>query len=502
MQHSPFVGDKEEINLCAEGKVQTAKFKEDVRKRNADKRKKMQQTGNKGNGSDKSSSSSDSDGKGEPDNGRKSVPKKKVPAKKPKGTKKSADGDNDSAGSEDQSQSASGEGSLDVETGKTKKKTVRGLAAKRSAAGGKGKPAEEAKPGESGGKGSSNEADHEEDVEKDHADAGHPGNLGEPAVGIGHHQLWYCPKYTLPKHHEVPQKSRPKTQRIMTLPGEHLPKSWWDKVLQDMRKCTTYQALEHYWKQGHFRLDFVLNLPDTIFNMRFTKDVRDDFSAALLHHSEPPVQGAFPVHVKGDDACFFNSVSRLIWGDQEHATELRVRFIVEAIRNKEMYLSHQHLMKRHDREQGTSQDFPNNEAGHLLSKSLDPKEVPVPESIKGTSDASLIDSTLRQPKVMTAAYHKLVMNAVASKVTGHAVVMHFPIMAGVLRRPVQSFLPHDKRDANYLVEENLPYNRIYYPFDEDDCLKQPATIMWTCIPSEHPPDPETFNFNHFVPLVE
>ena len=47
-----------------------------------------------------------------------------------------------------------------------------------------------------------------------------------------------------------------------------------------------------------------------------------------------------PVLTSGAGSCFYYSLSRLVYGDESHCKEMRVRVIVEGVRNMGLYLNH------------------------------------------------------------------------------------------------------------------------------------------------------------------
>ena len=54
-------------------------------------------------------------------------------------------------------------------------------------------------------------------------------------------------------------------------------------------------------------------------------------------------EDALPVCTKGDGNCFIYSLSRIVYGDENHFVEMKVRLIVEAVRHIDVYLDHNYL---------------------------------------------------------------------------------------------------------------------------------------------------------------
>ena len=56
----------------------------------------------------------------------------------------------------------------------------------------------------------------------------------------------------------------------------------------------------------------------------------------------------FPVNTTGDGSCFYYALSHLVCGDESHCVEMRVRVIVEGVKNMNLYLNHEYLCRGYD----------------------------------------------------------------------------------------------------------------------------------------------------------
>lgn len=58
-----------------------------------------------------------------------------------------------------------------------------------------------------------------------------------------------------------------------------------------------------------------------------------------------PKCNAYPVCTRGDGSCFLNALSRLWYGNEEHAVEMRLRIVNEGVRNMDLYLNEAYLFR-------------------------------------------------------------------------------------------------------------------------------------------------------------
>ena len=53
--------------------------------------------------------------------------------------------------------------------------------------------------------------------------------------------------------------------------------------------------------------------------------------------------GLIPIVTIGDGNCFARAVSTALYGNQNHHREIRVRLVIESVKNKGMYLDNEYL---------------------------------------------------------------------------------------------------------------------------------------------------------------
>ena len=72
-------------------------------------------------------------------------------------------------------------------------------------------------------------------------------------------------------------------------------------------------------------------------------NVIDDITLHFLPSDSP--SGYLPVRNFGDGNCFAWAISQFIYGTEDHHLEVRIRIILEAVRNKQLYSDQHFLIK-------------------------------------------------------------------------------------------------------------------------------------------------------------
>ena len=169
---------------------------------------------------------------------------------------------------------------------------------------------------------------------------------------------------------------------------------------------------------------------------------RDHVALGLLGQNWKGLQGTAPIAVSGDGNCLFNSLSMAIFGNQTHATELRVRTSIELCLNQEYY-------KREN-------------ADNRFDDFAPTLEEAVSKCPKNGEWACIWD-----------------MHA-ASTVIGAPIISVYPVVNGPTDETI--------RVLNRTLNPRESKNR-----------QNPVTIMWSG--PQHNPD-RLWTANHFVPLLK
>lgn len=173
----------------------------------------------------------------------------------------------------------------------------------------------------------------------------------------------------------------------------------------------------------------------------------------------------FPVKTSAIGNCFPACLSRLVYGTEDHTTEMRVRVVVEGVLHYQQYLDDNYL-------------------AHKLTH---------PYRQNNISERYCTYSKYYQQNVqftrqkITEIYQMEIWNM--AKDVEYCGIWQFHQAANVLQVPIFSVYPD-------IALQNLrgDFHRIIFPKNRQ-CALEPCVIMWTTATSM------SASFNHFVPLV-
>ena len=237
----------------------------------------------------------------------------------------------------------------------------------------------------------------------------------------------------------------------------------WDNILKTMKSFKNFHSLARY----------VRTLPDfhefsSLVGNRHLPHYRRDALAHLLIPDDSPVirEEGFPMYTHGDGNCFLYSLSRIIYGHEDHHVEMKVRLIVEAVRDMDHYLDHEYLCREYD--------FPYGREKHM-------------GSIYCTYWTDYVQGMDVTGEKMVEFYKNEVMSL--TKDFQECGIWQIHQATSVLGWPIHTIFPHCalpnlRKDHNWLV---LPGRMI---------TNENVYVMWTQS-SMH-----SLGFNHFVPLFQ
>ena len=240
----------------------------------------------------------------------------------------------------------------------------------------------------------------------------------------------------------------------------------WKNILNEMEKCSNFEDLKRYVLK--------LKLPSLPKQFKGLRQLDSDRRDVLACQFIPGDVGVdrnelFPVASSGGGSCFYYSLSRLVYGNELHCIEMRVRIVHEGIVNMESYLNHDYLCRGHGFQCGSEDDI---------------------RRIYG-SFCSFYKDGMSLDSGSLERYYKREMFSLRlfSEYSG---VWQFHQAANVVKCCVQGVYPHTDCRT---VRDQL--NRKFLPTDFDgmNCDKL-LRIMWTKCSGD------SSAFNHFVPLVE
>ena len=175
--------------------------------------------------------------------------------------------------------------------------------------------------------------------------------------------------------------------------------------------------------------------------------------------------GLVPLVTIGDGNCFARAVSTALFGNQNHHREIRVRLVIEGVKNKCMYLDNEYLKlgATHVHKRGT---FPQQYA-LFIGQNL-PSCGSIDDTVEVIYDRDILD--LRKDRLYTGMWQ--IWQA-----------------CNIIGRPIRSVFP-----MRGSVAFQGDFNRLCIPKDVRKRQKVPLNIMWT---------PVRLNraVVHFVPLL-
>ena len=115
----------------------------------------------------------------------------------------------------------------------------------------------------------------------------------------------------------------------------------WDRILQQMEKCTNFNELSEY--VSHLDIAPIASMKGTQLLDGYQRDVLA--TSLLPDDCGIATDSLFPILTTGDGNCLMYSLSRLVYGNELHGTEMRVRIIEEGVRNIHLYLDHSYLCR-------------------------------------------------------------------------------------------------------------------------------------------------------------
>ena len=238
----------------------------------------------------------------------------------------------------------------------------------------------------------------------------------------------------------------------------------WKNILNRMEKCCNFDDLKRY----------VLGLKLSSLPSEFKglQQMRNDKRDALAFKFLPNDIGVdrselFPVATSGFGSCFYYSLSRLVYGDELHSVEMRVRVVHEGIVNMKLYLDHSYLCRSHV----------------IFGSENDIRRIYASFCNFYRDGMSLDEGSIEK-------YYKMEMFNLRCR-NEYSGIWQFHQAANVLKCCVQSVYPHTEVQT---VRNEL--NRIILPMDLD-CVNsgELVRVMWTKSSGQ------SLGYNHFVPVV-
>ena len=301
--------------------------------------------------------------------------------------------------------------------------------------------------------------------------------------GMCDEKMSSCDKSTIPHppklvrtFADVVKVGKAWNQQQVAPPDPFLPDSrsehFWTTVLGHFAAMRSFDELQKYIIMDHGDVfSHLPELPAFQGNQHQPNDQIDMIAMQDLP-GDQPFAHPFPISTRADGNCFANSLSHIVYGNENHSDEMRVRLVVDAVINKKQYLDSVTLQN------GIDTFVPSdNFVDAYLMYSL-PASVPTPENG--------VEEDWRREVL----YEQCTFDVRRSGVWCN--IWQFHQAANVLQCKVNCIYP-DLR-----AQERRIFNRSFVPVHTKDNLggSEMVHIMF-CRSSV-----TTQKVNHFVPVVE
>lgn len=235
----------------------------------------------------------------------------------------------------------------------------------------------------------------------------------------------------------------------------------WEAIQTTFARCTTfaelYKTVRHVpiqpingLKGNHMQLSYQCDIVSKSLRPRDCMISEDEF---------------YPIQTQAIGNCLPCALSTLVYGDELHATEMRVRLVYEGIMNSQLYLSDDYLNR------GLTHPF---------------RQTNIASRYATYSGSYICGADYRQEETVRATYeHEMVQ---VSRNTAWCGIWQLHQAANVVKCPVFSIYPDT---AAFTIRGDL--NRLILP--HDDPKQTTVYIMWTQASAL------TSNINHFVPVI-
>ena len=262
-------------------------------------------------------------------------------------------------------------------------------------------------------------------------------------------------------------------------PNDTLQLAYWKELEQVMKATNSYEQLEAVVQR------YLPGLPamntDHVLNFRLNWDINDKYAQHWLPILDPFLN-PFTVHTTGDGGCFSNAASRMTYGHEQYANQLRMRMVIEGVLHAPDYVNHNKLQIGFETFVPT-ESLPTLDAVYTMLSAAEQNKMPVEDR---NVPLKVFQRTLfeyRKPRT-------------------EAGLWAFNLLANVTKRPILSMY-HDiqggvgQKPGEHFAQQWDCMNRIIYPFDQRYKDEAYGAIAWSGTDNTLP----HMNPNHFVSVV-
>lgn len=249
--------------------------------------------------------------------------------------------------------------------------------------------------------------------------------------------------------------------------GKDAASEIFNKISQQLAKCKTHQDVKKIVDKSWRTLPALPQSDEekTLIDLHLTGDrVSMPLVPAYLQQN-----GYCPAKIYGDGNCLPRCASVLAYGVEDHYKEMRIRIVMELVRNESKYISDNYLRKGANKETGFAKTFA------MFS-----------EHFRAEVLTSLAIKRIFQQEVLTCCKDGTYMGA-----------WQIASLANVLNTTVESVYP---AYGGATIQYDL--NRKFVPFSGLQGSSSPTVyIMWSNLEGVMLPEKD-YNVNHFVVLLK
>lgn len=253
---------------------------------------------------------------------------------------------------------------------------------------------------------------------------------------------------------------------------------FWLKIGGEMAALRSYEEMERYILDTHReQIESIAPISSVVGNQH-VHQYREDLAAKRQCPQVPSLDNPFAVQCTGNGNCFFNAMSLLAYGNEDHALEMRLRVVIEGVQNRDRYLDENQLS------QGFPAESNRSFVETYLLQTVTPN-IPIPVTRPGDSQEIALRNTQDQGEMYNSELFDM-------RLDRHwAGVWQFHQAATVLRCVVQGLYPG--QDAS---SQRMHFHREFLPI-EDELNSLPKVHILYCSSGG-----AGRSLNHFVPVVE
>ncbi len=266
------------------------------------------------------------------------------------------------------------------------------------------------------------------------------------------------PPVTVIAEEEV-EEEQEEVPTVIKFPG-------WSEVLRRLKGCENLSDMMVFAAEV---LPQMSDLPPPRQHAmgRHSLDIEDDVSVPVMPIPAPNRHAYTPVFTSGDGNCFYNALSRLLYGHELRAIEMHAQCAVEAVLNEPRYTDPDSLVAGTTLDGPCCWEFIAKGSGH------------VPQEMEMMDDDAYMAAFVDEIQRICTVGHD-------------AGLWSFAIAANIIGCPIFSWMPFQ---APELQEQFEMTHRVFMPANEDVHSLPPVCIMWTRW------TPDALSYQHFISIV-